>query len=74
MCVLFLYTSVCVGCVCVFRVSIKDKRIIINKNLETNHLAPKLFYYLPGFDLKTEFLNPHPLSLAIKYIHLIIEF
>ena len=31
--------------------------------LETLHLAPTLFYHLPGVYLKTGFLNPHPLSL-----------
>ena len=34
----------------------------LNKNLETLHLAPTLFYHLPGFYLKTGFLNPHPFS------------
>ena len=34
----------------------------LNENLETLHLAPTLFYHLPGFYLKTGFLNPHPFS------------
>jgi hypothetical protein len=37
----------------------------LNENLEPLHLAPKLFYHLPGFYLKTGYLNPHPLSLLI---------
>ena len=37
----------------------------LNKNLETLHLAPMLFYHLPGFYLKTGFLNPPPLSYPI---------
>ena len=38
----------------------------LNENLETLHLAPTLFYHLPGFFyLKTDFLNPHPLSLSL---------
>ena len=36
----------------------------VNENLETLHLAATLFYHLPGFYLKTGFLNPHPLSLV----------
>ena len=37
----------------------------LDENLETLHLAPTLFYHLPGFNLKTGCLNPHPLSLNI---------
>ena len=40
----------------------------LNENLETLHLAPMLFYRLPGFHLKTVFLNPHPLSLLRIHI------
>jgi hypothetical protein len=28
-------------------------------------LAATLFYYLPGFYLKTGFMNPHPLSMKL---------
>ena len=31
-----------------------------NENLETTHLAPALFSYLPGLYLKTGILNPSP--------------
>ena len=37
----------------------------LNENLKTLHIAPTIFYHLPGFYLKTEFLNPHSLSLHI---------
>ena len=40
----------------------------LNENLETLQLAPTLFYHLPGFYFKTEFLNPHPLSLGFRYV------
>ena len=36
----------------------------LNENLETLHLAPTLFYYLPGFYLKSGFLYTHPLFLT----------
>ena len=39
----------------------------LNENLEILHLAPTLFYHLPGFYLKTGFINPHPLSLDETY-------
>ena len=35
------------------------------ENLETLHFSPTLFYHLPGFYLKTGFLNPHPFSLIL---------
>jgi hypothetical protein len=38
----------------------------MNENLETLHLSPTVFYHLSAFDLKTGFLNPHPLSLAVQ--------
>ena len=41
----------------------------LNGNLETFHLAPMLFYHLPGFYLKTGLLNPHPLSLILISIY-----
>ena len=40
----------------------------LNENLETLHLAPTLFYHLLGFNFKTWFLNPHPLSLVGKTV------
>ena len=51
-----------------FDTNLKDGSSIsrqnLNDNLETLHLAPTLFYHLPGFYLKSGFLNPHPLSLT----------
>ena len=35
-----------------------NSRQNLNENLETLHLAPTLFYHLPGFYLKTGFINP----------------
>ena len=36
-----------------------NSRQKLNENLETLYLDPTLFYHLPGFYLKTGFLNPH---------------
>ena len=40
----------------------------LNDNLETLHLAPTLFYHLPGFYLKPGFLNLYPFSLLQTFI------
>ena len=53
---------------CVMPVNMLNEKVNLNENLETLHLAPTLFYYLPGFYLKTGFLNPHPLSLNRLHI------
>ena len=35
-----------------------------NQNFRNPSPSPKLFYHLPGFYLKSGFLNIHPLSLG----------
>ena len=36
----------------------------LNEQIESLHVAPALLYHLPGFYLKTGFLNHYPLSLT----------
>ena len=44
--------------------ALRKGAVLAEKNLNENfHLAPTLFSHLPGFYLKTGFLNPPPLSL-----------
>jgi hypothetical protein len=40
------------------------RRQNLNEWIESLHLAPALFSHLPGFYLKTGFLNPYSLSLT----------
>ena len=42
---------------------VQEGSSISRQNLETLQIAHPLFYHLPGFYLKTGFLNSHPLSL-----------
>ena len=41
----------------------------LNEYIESLHLAPALFSNLPGFCLKTGFLNPYPLYLGKIVFH-----
>ena len=47
------------------------RRQNFNENLENPHLAPMNFYHLPGFYIKTGFVNPHPLSLHWMFLMLV---
>ena len=41
-----------------------------NENLDALHLVLTIFYHLPGFCLKTGFLNPYLLSLILMELFL----